>query len=282
MEHSLPHDIAAAPLPAAACLRVVYVGHATLLVQFPGCSLLTDPNFDSRLAYLLPRVSPPGIALAALPPLQAVLVTHAHADHLSLRSLRQLHPPVPVLAPPTVSSWLRRAGFSSVWGIAPGEVLKINEIRVTALAALHSGARYGLDRWRREANMYLIMSPDASCFFAGDTALSNDLHLRIREHLGSRTLDIALLPIGHPPWWKRNSFRRGHLTPTDALLLFQRLEAQYLIPFHWGVFTHVTSGAHDAIRQFRTVLPLSHRRDDVRILEPGMAFELTCPHTDSR
>ena len=89
-----------------------------------------------------------------------------------------------------------------------------------------------------------------------------------------RKLDMALLPIGHAPWWKLEGFRKGHLTSSDALTLFDRLEARYLIPYHWGTFDHVTSKAHDAIGELREQLPRHARQGDVRILEPGMTFDL--------
>jgi L-ascorbate metabolism protein UlaG (beta-lactamase superfamily) len=89
-----------------------------------------------------------------------------------------------------------------------------------------------------------------------------------------RRLDMALLPIGHAPWWKLEGFRKGHLTSGDALTLFDRLNARFLIPYHWGTFDHVTSKAHDAIDQLRAQLPGHARESDVQILEPGTSFEL--------
>src|SRR6476469_8402661 len=75
------------------------------------------------------------------------------------------------------------------------------------------------------------------------------------------------------PWWKFN-FRRGHLTSDDALSLFERLDAKVFIPYHWGTFRHVTAGAHDAIVRLRAKLPEHARGHQVRIIEPGEAFEL--------
>ena len=86
-------------------MRVTYIGHATLLIEMGGLKLLTDPNFDPKLGLILPRVSAPGIALDALPRLDAVLVTHAHADHLSLDSLGRLPPETPVYAPPPIAAY---------------------------------------------------------------------------------------------------------------------------------------------------------------------------------
>src|SRR3954470_23051849 len=102
-------------------MRVTYIGHATLLIEIGGLKLLTDPNFDSRLGRILPRVSAPGIALDALPKLDAILLTHAHADHLSFDSLDRLPASTPVFAPPVVATWLRGLGYSQAQPLVPGE-----------------------------------------------------------------------------------------------------------------------------------------------------------------
>lgn len=260
-------------------MRITYIGHATLLIEVGGKKILTDPNFDPALGKFLPRVSPPGIALENLPELDAILVTHAHADHLSFDSLNRL-PRVPIFAPPVVAQWLRKRGYSEAQPISPGENTQMGDLTIHAAAAKHRGHRYGYDRWRSASNMYLLDAGSTSSFFAGDTALTPATTHLVDEHIKAqgRTLDVALLPIGHAPWWKLG-FRSGHLTSEDALTLFSRLEARYLIPYHWGTFNHVTSTAFDAIDRFREQvtghLHLRHpRHSDVRILEPGHAFEL--------
>ena len=72
---------------------------------------------------------------------------------------------------------------------------------------------------------------------------------------------------------EKPGFRRGHLSADDALQLFDRLRARYLVPYHWGTFQHVTSGAYDAINRLKLLLPTYNRRTDVRILEPGHFLE---------
>lgn len=257
-------------------MRITYVGHATLLLEVGGRRLLTDPNFDEHLGRFLKRVSRPGIALDALPALDAVLLTHAHADHLSFDSLDRLPQDVPVFAPPTVQRWLARKGYRQVVPLAPGTHAEVGGLRVHAAAATHLGARYAVDRWRADANMYLVDAAAAGTFFfAGDTALTPESHHLVEQqlHRTGRELDVALLPIGYAPWYKPG-FRKGHLTSEDALVLFDRLKARYLIPYHWGTFNHVTSSAHDAIERLRACLPDFARHADVRIIEPSQTFEL--------
>lgn len=260
-------------------MRVTYIGHATLLLELAGRRILTDPNFDPVLGKIavgsrLARVSQPGIPLADLPQLDAILVTHAHADHLSFTSLNALPSGIPIFAPPPIAEWLRRLGYPDAVAVAPGKSAKIEGLTISAAPALHQGSRYGIDRWRAAANMYLLDTGQASCYFAGDTALDVRIETYLRAWLANRRLDVALLPIGYAPWWKFG-FRRGHLTSEDALTLFELLQARYMIPYHWGTFHHMTSTAFDAIDRFRPLIERHQRGKDVRILEPGETFDLT-------
>src|ERR1051325_5332305 len=111
-------------------MRVTYIGHATLLLEIGGAPILTDPTFDPKLGRLLPRVSAPGIALEKLPKLNAILLTHAHADHLSFDSLERLPQNIPLFAPPVVAQWLRRLGYRHAVDLAPGETAHVGDVTV--------------------------------------------------------------------------------------------------------------------------------------------------------
>jgi N-acyl-phosphatidylethanolamine-hydrolysing phospholipase D len=266
-------DSEAGPPLLQARPAITYIGHATLLLRFGDVSILSDPNFDARLGVFLPRVRPPGMTLAELPELSAILLTHAHADHLSFRSLRLLPRNVPIYAPAVITKWLHRSGIVAARPINPGETVEVRGVMITAASAKHMGARYSIDRWRGDAQMYLMDDGSTSVLYTGDTALTPEVLTLVRR-IHPRLLDVALLPIGYAPRWKRAIFRRGHLTAADALDLFVQLDARRLVPFHWGTFRHITSGPFDAIRELRTLLESHRRAADVTILEPGGTLEI--------
>jgi L-ascorbate metabolism protein UlaG (beta-lactamase superfamily) len=262
-------------------VRITYIGHATLLLEIAGIRILTDPNFDSSLGRVLARVTAPGITIEKLPVLDALLLTHAHADHLSFKSLDLLPQDIPLYAPRAISEWLDKKGYHHAVPLEPGDVVApgAGAVRVHASRAQHRGSRYGVDWWRRAANMYEVESDTESIFFAGDTALAATASHLIEHVLWSnaRVLDVALLPIGYAPAWKPG-FRRGHLTADDALTLFENLRANAMIPYHWGTFDHVTAGAYDAINRLRARRESYANRERVFIIEPGQSLDIDDTH----
>jgi L-ascorbate metabolism protein UlaG (beta-lactamase superfamily) len=235
-----------APLPASpAELGVTFIGHSSFFLQIAGLSLLVDPVFASYL-YVLKRRRKPGLRLRELPAIDAVLLTHAHMDHLNLPSLRRIirhtrrlcgKAPVAVV-PRGVEDLVDSLGFSEVitlewWGsteLRPvrGAIPLLAPVHVTMTPARHWGARMFADTQRGFGGYVLsgaghrVYHSGDTGYFAGFTEIGHRLHPR-----------LALLPIGA---YFPDSFRGVHTSPEDALQGFLDLGAEILIPMHYGTF----------------------------------------------
>jgi L-ascorbate metabolism protein UlaG (beta-lactamase superfamily) len=204
--------------------RITYVGHATTLIELDGVVLLTDPLLRTRIGHVRRIVPPP----AALPALDAILVSHAHRDHLDLPSLRRLPDAVPAIGPPAVAAVLARTG-RKVTALAPGETARVGAIEVLAVPARHDGRRVPVGA-SQEAIGFLVTG-SARVYFAGDT----DLFAGMRDLRGD--LDAALLPV----WGWGPRLGPGHLDPEGAARAAAMLRPRTAIPVHWG--TYASPGA---------------------------------------
>jgi len=240
--------------------RIVYVGHATVLVAMDGTRLLTDPLLRSRLLHLR-RVGRSAVA----PPEQidAVLLSHLHFDHLDIPSLRQLGRGVRIVAPRGAGRLLAKKGFDGAVELAIGEELQVGNVSVTAVPAVHEAAR--LPFGTRADPVGYVLSGSRSVYFAGDTDLFPEM-----ADLGP--LDVALLPI----WGWGPSLGHGHLDPRSAAEAARVLRPSIAIPIHWGTYFP----AHAGLRTLPAFLELpaaqfsAHVRElapdvEVRVLRPG-------------
>ena len=240
--------------------RITYVGHATTLIELDGAVMLTDPLLRARIGHVR-RIAPPA---AALPPLDAVLISHAHRDHLDLPSLRRLPDGVPVYAPPAAAAVVRRAG-RSVQALLPGDRVRIGEVEVLAVPARHDGRRVPVGSERRAIGY--VVSGSASVYFAGDT----DLFAGMRELAG---MDTALLPV----WGWGPKVGPGHMDPERAARAAALLAPRTAIPIHWG--TYASPGAwwredpELPARDFAHLAAAHAPAVAVRILSPGHSAPL--------
>jgi len=217
LEHEAPGTVRRPPPGPPA--RITWLGHATVLLELDGVRLLTDPVLGSRVGPLI-RLSPP-IAPDAVPPLDAVLVSHLHADHAHASSLRRLGRDVRVIAPRGARAWLRARGIGNVEELAVGAWTRVGEVGVCATPARHGGWP-GLRP--RAAPVGFLICGQASCYFAGDT----DLFSGMAWLAGG--VDLALLPVAG--WGRR--LGPGHLDPTRAAIAAHAIRPAYAIPIHWG------------------------------------------------
>ena len=208
-------------------VALTWIGHASFLLQAPGVNLLIDPNW-ARWLKVIKRMREPGLELHALPDIDAVLITHAHFDHLDRRTLRKVAAEQPIVVPHNVGRLVHGLGFDRVHELDVWESMQLGPVKVTMTPAHHWGARMLADSHRGFGG-FVIEVEGRSIFHCGDSAYFPGF-----AEIGKRLpVEIALLPIGayDPP-----SGREVHMTPEDSLRAFVEMGAQTFVPMHYGTF----------------------------------------------
>jgi L-ascorbate metabolism protein UlaG (beta-lactamase superfamily) len=240
--------------------RLIWLGHATVLIEMNGLRLLTDPALGRRVG-LLRRVAPP-VDRRLAENIDAVLLSHQHADHLDLPSLRRLGNDMPIVGPPAVAAFLRRRGFTDLRAVGTGATTAIGPVTIEATPARHDGRRW--PRGPAAEAVGFVVEGDASVYFAGDT----DLFPEMSALAGS--VQVALLPIaGWGP-----TLGPGHLDPRRAAEAAATIRPRLLIPIHWGTLAPPhRRPAPDALarpaRELAEALATRAPGVDLRVLEPG-------------
>lgn len=239
--------------PAGHGPSITWAGHATVLAQLGGLSLLTDPIFSER-ASPLPGVGPkrhqaPGLAPHELPHVDVVLISHNHYDHLDDASVRALAaqaggPPLFVV-PLGLKRWLAARGITRVAELDWWQSVSVDDgvgsaAEVVLLPAQHWSARGINDRQLTLWGGYAVLARDCHLFYPGDTGYSRDF-VRVREHFAPRQheaagggFDIALMPIGaYAPRWFMSA---QHVDVDEALKICADVGAKRMLGVHWGTF----------------------------------------------
>jgi L-ascorbate metabolism protein UlaG (beta-lactamase superfamily) len=242
-------------------MKITWLGHATVLIELDGVRLLTDPVLGRRVG-ALKRVAPP-FAPEAVADVDAVLLSHLHADHADVASLKQVASPL-AIAPRGAGGWLARRTGGEVREIAPGEEQRLGEVRIEATRATHDARRWPIGI-RAEPVGYVVRGT-RSAYFAGDT----DLFGEMAELAGS--IDVALLPVAG---WGAN-LGPGHLDAARAAEAAVRIAPRVAIPIHWGTLAprrplrrHPEPSR--PAREFGAILGRRAPGVEVRILAPGSA-----------
>lgn len=221
---------------AHGAMRVTLVNHATVLLQMDGVNILTDPTWAKRAIPVIGprRRRPPGLRFEDLPPIDVVVVSHDHHDHMDLPTLRRLaaafHPVI--LTGLGNAAYLAREGVAGARDLDWWEDVEVAPgVRVTAVPARHHSGRGVFDRNRSLWCGFVATGSGGSAYFAGDTGPGSHFR-KIAEHFPR--LRLALLPIGGfvPAWY----MRPHHMGPDDAVEAAVQLGAGTSVPIHFGTF----------------------------------------------
>jgi L-ascorbate metabolism protein UlaG (beta-lactamase superfamily) len=249
------------PKLAQGQVALTWIGHASFLVQFTDLNVLVDPNFANWL-FLLKRIKRCGLRIEDLPPIDLVLLTHAHFDHFHKPTLRRLPQPKIGVMPWGVGDLALNLGFERVIELEWWESFSHKDWKVTLVPSKHWGARTLRDHHRGYGG-FVIEHQGRRIYHAGDSAYFHGF-----QEIGRRMPpQIALLPIGayHPA-----SFRRVHMGPDQAIKAFKHLGARWLVPMHYGAFRLSFEDMEEPPRWLTDLAQREGLIEHLRILEEGL------------
>jgi N-acyl-phosphatidylethanolamine-hydrolysing phospholipase D len=233
------------PRASGAELAATWIGHSTVLLQLGGLNVITDPVFSQRASpvqWIGPRrVMDPALPIDALPPLDVILISHNHYDHLDRPAVKRIaaaHPGTTWIVPLGLGAYIRRWGARDIVELDWWQQTVVKGLHVTATPARHFSARRLSDRYRSLWCGFTIEREGRRAYFAGDTAY----HPEFGE-IGAAggAFDLVMLPIGaYAPRW---FMRVVHVDPEEAVQIYQDLVAPHagtplplMLALHWGTF----------------------------------------------
>jgi len=250
-------------------LGLTFIGHSSFFLQIGGQSVVIDPNF-ARWLFLLKRLRQPGLHMRDLPPVDLILVTHAHFDHLHRQSLRTIarqtrrqRGTTPTLViPHHVFDLVSDLGFQDIVELEWWNTFRHHGLDITHVPSRHWGARIIKDSHRGYGG-FVLRSAKHSVYHAGDTAYFSGF-----GEIGKRLEpELALLPIGayNPP-----QFRNVHASPADAMRAFLDLKARWMVPMHYGTFRLSHEPIDEPLQLLRREAEAAGVKDRVIVLEEGV------------
>jgi N-acyl-phosphatidylethanolamine-hydrolysing phospholipase D len=251
---------------------VTWIGHATLLVQMGHVTFLTDPIWSERASPVSfagpPRLVPPGVALADLPPIDFVVVSHNHYDHLDLATLRALterDAATRFLVPLGNAALLRDEGIQRVEELDWGEQARHGGVAIHCLPSQHWSQRGFGDGNRALWSAWAVIADERRFYFAGDTGYFAGFEV-IGRTLGP--FDLAAVPIG--AYEPSAMMRASHLNPEEAVRASADLRARRALAMHFGTFDLSDEPLDEPPRRFRAAGPgAGFADDDLWVLKIG-------------
>ena len=274
------HRVAALPLgtPDLGALRersrgatVTWIGHSTVLVQLDGVTFVTDPTWAERSGPFsgfigVRRYTPPGIVFDDLPPIDFVLISHDHYDHLDEPTVRRLAGKFDPLfvVPLGIKAWLADRGITNAVELNWGEWVTVKGLTVVCTPAQHGSGRTALDQGRRLWSSWAVLG-SKRFYFAGDTGYYHHFK-ETGDRLGP--FDLAALPIGS--YTPREIAKPVHTSPEEALQAALDLRATHLLGVHWGTFALAREPYDEPPARLRAEIERRHLDPAASwILKPG-------------
>jgi L-ascorbate metabolism protein UlaG (beta-lactamase superfamily) len=234
-------------------MRVTWVNHATLLLQTEMVNILTDPIWSERcspLAFAGPkRHRPPGLRIEDLPPIDAILVSHNHYDHLDIATLRQF-PNARIITPLGNTALMAKHGVKNAQDLDWWQSIPLTEtVTVTVVPAQHFCARALSDRNATLWGGFVISTPSGHAYFAGDTGWG-DHFAQIASRFGE--MRLAMLPIGAylPRWF----MKPAHISPVEAVEAHIALRARTSVAMHYGTWRLGDDGFEQPVDDLRAAI----------------------------
>ncbi|SMO81949.1 MBL fold metallo-hydrolase [Fodinibius sediminis] len=237
-------------------LQVTFVNHATFLLQFDGLNILTDPIWNHRASpyqWIGPkRMRPPGLEFNDLPPIDTVLISHNHYDHLDLqtvKNLQQAHDPTFVV-PLGVEQFLHEHNIDKTVHLDWWNRHRFSKkLTLTAVPARHFSGRGLFDRNKTLWCGYVLHTALGNIYFAGDTGYGEFFH-EIGQRFGP--MHTSFIPIGaYKPRWFMESI---HLSPREAVQAHREVQSRQSFAMHFGTFPLADDGMYEATNELRTAL----------------------------
>lgn len=254
-------------------LTAAWLGHSTVLINFFGFWVLTDPVLFPRIGIRLPgwtigpkRLTEPALRVNDLPPIDLVLLSHAHFDHFDMRTLHRISRRADVITAPATVDLLRWKPFRSKTELRWGEAIEISRaagmLRVRAFPVRHWGARLRSDS-HRGYNGYVLERDGHEIIFGGDSAYTGSF-AELRQR---RAYDLAILPIGaYDPWIG------SHATPEQAVTMANAAGAAHIMGVHHQTFRLSAEPFLEPIERFEAALHRAAER--IALREIGETFVL--------
>lgn len=250
-------------------LAVLWVGHATALIQIEDKFIMTDPNLTNNVGMLQKRLIEAGIDPENVPKLDAVLISHNHMDHLSYKSLDLIENKITrAFVPKEGLTYMPNYDFPC-YEIHTWQTWTRDGLSITAVPVQHRGGRYGLDEsyMKISCTGYVIQYKGITVYFGGDTGYNSIIFNETREKFPN--IDLALIPIA--PISPRDFMQHAHVDPDEAVQAFKDLGAKHMMPIHFDSYPNSTQDTIlEAPQRLRTVANQNNIDENtIKILKAG-------------